>query len=205
MHTYELWPGTRRCLPKRVCARRVQRTGWRLLVSLSPVFFADHLRQLRWRALRRDWRSLYGRMSAYDLFKNAIRPNMPPWMVSIGRRLTGMTLGDLAHRSIPPWIRPEFAKHSGMIERRYARIPRRRHESFAGAEQAWYLQSPFIERVSAHSTGFYAEAGLEVRSPLMDARVIRYAAGRPREEVWPVTERTSACFDAPFVVCFRIP
>ncbi|MEQ1692775.1 MAG: asparagine synthase-related protein, partial [Gemmatimonas sp.] len=183
VHTYELWNRALAVACRRDSARVVfNGLGGDFWFSLSPVFFADHLRQLRWRTLRREWRALFGRMTAYDLFKNAIRPNMPPWIVSVGRRVTGMTLGDLAHRSIPPWIRPEFAKHSGMIERRYARIPRRRTESFAGAEQAWFLQSPFIERVSAQIDGFYAEAGLEVRSPLMDARVIRYAAGRPREE-----------------------
>jgi hypothetical protein len=53
------------------------------------------------------------------------------------------------------------------------RLPRRRGESFAAAEQSWYLQSPFMVRVSAHVDGFFADAGVEGRSPLMDSRIIR--------------------------------
>jgi hypothetical protein len=73
-------------------------------------------------------------------------------------------------------------RRSGMEARRYHRLPRRRGESFAAAEHSWYLQSPFMERVSAHVDGFFADAGVEVRSPLMDSRVIRYAAQRPANE-----------------------
>jgi len=39
-----------------------------------------------------------------------------------------------------------------------------------------------MERVSASVDGFFADAGVEVRSPLMDGRVIRYAATRPYDE-----------------------
>ena len=183
VHTYELWnralAGTVRALPARVALNGLGGDFW---FSVSPIFLADHLRRLQLRRFVREWRQLFGRLSAYRVFKLAVRPNLPPWLVAAARRATGKALGDAAHRSIPPWVRADFARRSGMIERRYVRVARRRGESLAAAEQSWYLQSPFMERVSASVEGYFADAGVEVRSPLMDGRIIRYAAGRPYDE-----------------------
>ncbi|MEO7965554.1 MAG: asparagine synthase-related protein, partial [Gemmatimonadaceae bacterium] len=183
VHTYEIWNRSLarsvRALPAGVALNGLGGDFW---FSLSPVFFADHFRRLQWIRLRREWRQLMGRMSGYELFKYAVRPNLPPWLISLGKRMSGKPLTDLSHRRIPAWIRAGFVRSSGMDERRYLRLRRRSGESFASAEQSWYLQSPFIERVSAHVDGFFADEGVEVRSPLMDARIIRYAAQRPANE-----------------------
>ena len=183
VHTYELWnralAETCRTLPARVALNGLGGDFW---FSLSPIFLADHLRRLQLRRFVGEWRQLFGRLSAYQLFRLAVRPNLPPWLVAVARRATGRTLGDTVHRRIPSWVRADFARQSGMDERRYVRVARRRGESLAGAEQSWYLQSPFMERVSASVDGFFADAGVEVRSPLMDGRVIRYAATRPYDE-----------------------
>ncbi len=183
VHTYELW---NRALarsvynvPARVALNGLGGDFW-FSLGLSTV--ADHVRRFQWLRFRREWRALMGRMSFYEVFKYALRPNIPSWGISLGRRLTGKVLGDSSHRRIPSWVRADFVKRSGMDERRYVRVPRRRGESHAGAEQAWYLQSPFIERVSAHVDGFFADAGVEMRAPLMDSRIIRYAATRPASD-----------------------
>ena len=55
-------------------------------------------------------------------------------------------------------------------------------ESFSAVESRYYLTSPYFPRVYACVGGLAREEGVEIRSPLMDPRVIAFAAGRPREE-----------------------
>lgn len=183
VHTYELWNRALAHAVEGVPARvALTGLGGDFWFSLGLSFLADHARRMQWGRFRHAWREMMGRLTFYDFFKYAVRPNMPPWMVSLGRRATGKKLVDLSHRPIPHWIRGDFAVRSGMVERRYIRPQRRAGESHASAEQAWYLISPFIERVSAHVDRFYADEGVDVRAPLMDSRLIRYAATRPANE-----------------------
>ena len=49
-------------------------------------------------------------------------------------------------------------------------------------EAHFFLASPYLSRAFQCLSGFALEAGVELRSPLYDRRVVEFACSRPREE-----------------------
>lgn len=152
------------------------------LFQASPVFVADVLRSGRPVQAIREWRAVGGE-GGRDLFRWAVQPLLPPMllkaasMVRRGRRLRGHL-----EKILPPWMDPRFVADHGLEERETRHTPARVREAAASYEARWSLVHPFFSRIYGVVFDLHREEGVELRSPLYDERVVRYAAGRPRVE-----------------------
>jgi asparagine synthetase B (glutamine-hydrolysing) len=61
-------------------------------------------------------------------------------------------------------------------------LTRRPGESAAALESRWYFETSYSAAVFAEQARIARESGVEVRSPLYDARVVGLAARRPRTD-----------------------
>jgi asparagine synthase (glutamine-hydrolysing) len=157
------------------------------LFGLTPVFIADLLRQGRVLEARRAARAhgvvaRSGRPAWEGWWQWGIRPLLPPVALrAIGLVRGGRTpLGHL-ERAVPRWL----VRSGGLGEtlRRRARgWDPRRGESLGASESRWYLTSGYSGRILAAQSAAALEGGVVLRSPLLDASIIRLAATRPRVE-----------------------
>jgi asparagine synthase (glutamine-hydrolysing) len=91
----------------------------------------------------------------------------------------------LAHmeRRLPPWIRSDFAARHDLAERERLNAPvRRRGERVEGFERRWLIEHGLYARMICESAELSLARGAEHRMPLIDGRVVAFAATRPREE-----------------------
>ena len=152
--------------------------------SGEPSYLADLLRHGRLHTLREEWRTLEGGRDWRAFFSMAIWPNLGRggnWLVELLRG--GRPIRDPFDRPLPDWIRPDFAAKAGLEGRHRANFPSRR--AAAGAadfERRWLLTHPFFPRVFAEAYRLYLKEGIELRTPLADRRLLRFAATRPRWE-----------------------
>lgn len=181
-HVFERW--------NRALAARARDAGARValdgnggdqLFFTSNVYLADLLREGRWRTLRSEWRAKGG-TDPRDLFQSAVQPLLPGWAVDALGWMRGRPLRPTVERPLPPWIDRGFARRHGLRARERAQTARPRGAGPAAAEARWYLTAPYFPRAYALVSDFSLEAGVELRSPLLDRRVVEFAAGRPREE-----------------------
>ena len=152
------------------------------LFQLSPMYLADLLRAGRWGALAAEWRARRLR-GGRTFFRYAVQPLLPPAALGLAALLRGgRPLAGHFERGLPPWISAGFARRHALLERDRAAIPPRDGRGAADAEVRWLLSYAFFPRVLATVSAFALEEGVELRSPLFDARVVAFAAGRPRED-----------------------
>lgn len=183
-HTYELW-NRALALGCREQGARIGMNGnggdpW---FSTSPVFLADLLRQGRLREFRREWRLVVGAMTWYRLFKVALQPNLPHWAsAALGWMRGGRPFSDAHERPIPGWMAEPMRRDPVLRARRLVRTRRRPGETLSAAGRVWFLEASFAERINALVFAICQQEGVELRTPLLDARLIRFAATRPRWE-----------------------
>lgn len=183
-HTYELW-NRALALGTRAQGARVALNGnggdpW---FSTSPVFLADLFRQGRFFTFYREWHAIWRTMNWYAVFKTAVQPNLSPAAMSLIARVRGgRPLAPPSMRDIPSWIAQPLRSSPELIARRQVAYQRRRGEGHSAAERTWYLRSAFAERTTALVFSICQGEGVEIRTPLLDPRIIRFAATRPRWE-----------------------
>jgi asparagine synthase (glutamine-hydrolysing) len=183
-HTYELW-NRALALGCRAQGSQIALNGnggdpW---FSTSPVFLADLARQGRWIELRREWRALLGKMTWYGLFKTVIQPNLPRAVLpALSLLRGGRPLADPNLRALPAWISEELRRSPELQARRRVQYMRRQGEGHSAAERTWFLRSAFAERTTALVFSICQREGVELRTPLLDSRIVRFAATRPRWE-----------------------
>ncbi len=183
-HTYELWNRSL-ALGCRAQDARIAMNGnggdpW---FSTSPVFLADLMRQGRLLAFRREWHALWRTMNWYAVFKTAVQPNLSPRALSVVTRLRGgRPLADASVKALPAWMGESMRDSPELLARRRVTYERRRGEGHSAAERTWYLRSAFAERITALGFSICQGAEVELRTPFLDARIIRFAATRPRWE-----------------------
>jgi asparagine synthase (glutamine-hydrolysing) len=152
------------------------------LFQLSTVYLADLFRTGRWLALRRAWRA-EGGGGGRAFFRRAVQPTLPPLALHTATWLRGgRPLAPTGVAQEPaPWISPTFSRAHALEEReaRHAALPA--GPGHAARLSAWYMTRSLFPRMSAEMAGSALECGVENRSPLMDERLIRFAASRP---VW---------------------
>jgi asparagine synthase (glutamine-hydrolysing) len=185
-HAYETWNRALAAGSRDVGANiALDGVGGDQLFQLSFVNLADLLRRGRWNALATEWRAkgLRGRRAFWHW---AVAPLLPDTARrAIGRRI-GPDMGRFyLERPIAPWVRREFLEAHGVLEREARNTPSRRGHSPVAYETHWYLAHPYGGQVLSCVSGISLEARVEVRSPLLDRRVIEFACSRPwMERSW---------------------
>jgi asparagine synthase (glutamine-hydrolysing) len=182
-HAFECWnrhvAAEARGLGARVMLDGV---GGDQLFQVSNVYFADLLRRGHVTRLLREARAKSVKRWA-DFYPYAVQPLLPEWALALAARFGPQSVA-LGYRDRAPvaWIRPDFVRRTGMLERERGTLRRLPGEPFSSLESRWYLSSPFFPRAFLWPSRLALEAGLESRSPLFDRRIVEFAARRPRWE-----------------------
>ena len=157
------------------------------LFGLTPVFLAELLRRGRPLSAAREaarhgvtGRSWRGSLLAWWMW--GVRPLLSPGMLRAVGLLRGgrPPLGHL-ERPVPRWLQGNPGLREGLRQRARGWAPEP-GESLGSAESRWYLGSPYAGRILAAQFEAALEQGVTLLSPLLDERVVRFAATRPREE-----------------------
>jgi len=182
-HLYELW--------NRGLARGTRETGGRValdgcggdqLFQVSDIFLADLLRTGRWSQLARFVRARQGRGWRY-LLRVGVLPFVPGSIVRAGERMLGRKLPrHYLERSHTAWVRPDFVAQYRLRERDLEVLESLRGESLAQTETMLYLTMPLWGWGGSFMRGSLLQEGVEVRSPLLDLRVVEFALRRPVAE-----------------------
>jgi asparagine synthase (glutamine-hydrolysing) len=182
-HVFETW--------NRALARGARATGARValdgvggdhLFQVSIVALAELLRTGRWRELRREWRAK--RMRGWKSFVRwAVLPLLSPRATGTLAMLRGgRPVPGYLERPVPPWVRPEFLRRHGLLDRERTNTPPRAGHTPVTYETFWYLTHPFGGRILSTVSAIALQEGVELRSPLMDRRIVEFALGRPWRE-----------------------
>jgi asparagine synthase (glutamine-hydrolysing) len=147
------------------------------LFAVSTVFMLDLFAALRWSELSREWQA-FGPQGHRAFFKRIVAP-----VLRSAARLGRPDTRTLVHQA-PPWIRPDFLRAHRLVERELEGELqlRPRGLSRASTETVRSVRYPMQTKVSAAYSTFALESGIELRVPLLDERIVRFAARRPRSE-----------------------
>jgi hypothetical protein len=86
-------------------------------------------------------------------------------------------------RTVPPWITHHFEREHSLAERFAGLGPDSQWGPTAVDREAqFYLTHQFFARINSRMFGFALDQGVELRSPLLDPRVVRFALSRPSAE-----------------------
>lgn len=165
------------------CGARVSFTGYGgdQLFQTSDVFLADLLKRGRLLALGREWVHPRWRGEAMSFLRWAVKPALPEGIRAVLASLRHGT-GASSHldRAIPPWVTAELDETD--VAGELSIVPRDPGEDLAAHEMRWYLTDPYFPAVNCLAAELALECGTELRSPLMDQRIVRLAVTRPQEE-----------------------
>jgi len=152
------------------------------LFQVSDILLSDLFGRMQWIELARQWHARGG-TGLVNLWRWAVRPALPPAIP----RLVARVLGRPAphhhlHRTAARWVRSDFLRTSGALARDEAAAPSLPTHSRVLSETHAYLRYPFFGRILGSLRGFALDEGVELRSPLLDDRVVRFAIRRPWSE-----------------------
>jgi asparagine synthase (glutamine-hydrolysing) len=159
--------------------------GGDFLFQVSRVYLADLVARGRVGRAVRDWRAMDGAGEGLrGFFGYGVQPNLPRWATrALGTARGGRPLRDSMERIPPPWIAPGFIMEHGLRDRFASLGPASQlGSSAAERETRFYLSHQFFARVNSRLAAFALDHNVEIRSPLLDQRVVRFALSRPREE-----------------------
>jgi asparagine synthase (glutamine-hydrolysing) len=151
------------------------------LHQVSPTYFADLLRRGRLRELWRDAHAL-GLTSRRNLLRFALLPTLPERALDVIGRLRGRPVRRQLQRSVPGWFSRDFLARHRLVERELDAWPVSRRGTCSSHETRFFLTSTFFHRAFASLSAIALDEGVELRSPLLDRRVVEFAAARPRED-----------------------
>ncbi len=182
-HLYERWNrglarGTR-SLGARVA---VDGGGGDQLFQVSDIRLADLLARGKWLAFASEaWaRRGFGWRHAARL---GLLPHLPPGVVAAAERWTGRRIPrHYLERNLTPWVRGDREGREALRARDLASLRSERGGSHAETETQLYLSMPVWGWGAAYMRGALLDEGVEVRSPLLDLRVVEFALGRPVAE-----------------------
>lgn len=147
------------------------------LFQVSDIYLSDLLRTGQWAELTRQAWSRRA-LGLRHLWRWGVRPALPASVARAIARLRGFTPpGHHFDREPPRWFRGTFMRAHGVMERERAAAPLL--PSGVLGELHAYLRYPFYPRMFGVMHDLALEEGVEARSPLMDARILRFAAARP--------------------------
>jgi asparagine synthase (glutamine-hydrolysing) len=150
------------------------------LFAADLSYLVDLLRTGQWVTLAREWRAV-ARGGAREFFRQVIKPTLPRSALRAATLLRGgQRLHGYLERWIPVWMDRRWVGR--LAERQTLHTPPRRGKSCSAYEMYFGLTCAFFPRVSGRLGALGLEEGVEVRSPLLDERLIRFAATRPHSE-----------------------
>lgn len=155
------------------------------LFFVSGAIIADLFAAMRWRTLRQVLRALDIR-GTRSVLRWCVLPLLPQPVIDALGTLRGRPFGGDPGQELPSWLRAEVARDPALLARTMREPPRRTLEGVAAYESRWYLTSPYFPRAVSWAAAFALSEGIEVRSPILDQRVIEFAAARPVLERSPV-------------------
>jgi asparagine synthase (glutamine-hydrolysing) len=154
--------------------------GDQLFLS-SEAYLADLFVRLQWRELRASMAA-----HGYHGVRGFVRWCLVPWLpeplfdwIQTKRKRGAGTQGGL---NVPPWLAPRWTSDAALRRRRAPEPSRRFLESPSQYESRWYVETPYFPRAVSWASAIALETGVEMRSPLLDQRIIRFAASRPVSE-----------------------
>lgn len=181
-HAYEHWNRTlARTARERGATVILDGVGGDQLFQCGDILLADLVRTFQWGEVLGQLRQRPpGFRGPRHLYRWGIRPNLPTGVAARIARWRGLPPPrDYLERIPPIWFRRDFLRSHGVMARETAARPRRHARSHVLAEVQAYLEFAFYPRTFAHIFRFAREEGVELRSPLLDERVVRFAAARP--------------------------
>jgi asparagine synthase (glutamine-hydrolysing) len=159
--------------------------GGDFLFQVSQGYLSDLVARGRVTRALRDWRALdVGNEGLRGFFHYGVQPLLPRWgIAAVTAARGGRSLRAAMEPATPPWVNTEFLREHALAERFALLGPgAQAGPSAAERETQFYLTHQFFARVNSRMAGFAHDHGVEVRSPLFDQRVVRFALSRPREE-----------------------
>ncbi|HYD53549.1 MAG TPA: asparagine synthase-related protein [Gemmatimonadaceae bacterium] len=182
-HTYEHW-NRRLAAEGRALGARVllDGNGGDQVFQLSDIYLADLLRQGRWFTLAREWRAKGGGTQWRPFLAEVVVPALPAPVRRVAERLRGRPFRRHWERVIPDWVRPDFLRRHAVREWERTHLDALRDRDHWRSESRGYLTAPAFARAFQQLGDFARDAGVELRSPLLDARVVAFATARPRED-----------------------
>lgn len=155
--------------------------GGDFLFQVSRVYLSDLISRGKVGRAIGEWRAMdAGREGMPGFVRYGIQPLVPRWakQSQTGRRLRGSM-----ERTAPPWINSAFEREHSLADRFPALGPdAQTGRTAVDREAQFYLTHQFFARVNAKMFAFAREQGVELRSPLLDSRVVRFALSRPSQE-----------------------
>jgi len=151
------------------------------LFQTSDVFLADLLRRGNLLALGREWMHPRWRGETTNFLRWAVKPTLPAGLRATLASLRGSS-ATRTHldRATPPWATTEAGEPG--VAGTLAIDPRASDEDHATHEMRWYLTDPYFPAMTSMVAEIALECGTDLRSPLMDERIVRLALSRPQEE-----------------------
>lgn len=180
-HKFEMW-NRALCRGSKDAGCRVALggNGGDQLFNLSPAYLSDLLAGRRWTRLHHEWRTSFRGADHRFFFRWAIQPRLSPSMLNLAKALRrGRPLVHYLEDRPPPWFRRDFIRGSGLGDRLAARIERRPGEPASSVETCWYFLAGFGAKVNALVNSLGLSEGVELRSPLYDARLVQFVASLP--------------------------
>lgn len=177
---YEMW-NLALARGSRACGARIalDGNGGDQLFRASSIYLADLFRRGHWLTLARELRHKRLR-PVRPVIDTVIKPALP---VSLQLLLAGgHAPNHYLERPVPVWIRTDFVRRYGLVERERACLPPSRAKNLHAAELQWMATMPMAGYGLGVLWTSFLEFGLEVRSPLMDRRIVEFALARPRCE-----------------------
>lgn len=181
-HLYELW--------NRALAQRTRSVGARIaldgcggdnLFQGSDIALSDMLRTGRWVAFAR--RALSRKRAGWRyVARNSVLPLLPDVVLRVCEAIAGRRLPHhYREKPLTAWIRPDFVAKYELRERDLAVLNGAPGASQAQKENILCVVAPISGWAGTYMRGVLLQEGLEVRSPLLDLRIIDFALRQPIE------------------------
>jgi asparagine synthase (glutamine-hydrolysing) len=159
--------------------------GGDFLFQVSRIYLSDLVARGRVTTALRDWRAMDGGKDGLrGFFHYGIQPLLPRWATTALRAArVSRSFQASMQRTTPPWIDEQFLRKHSLADRFASLGPEGQVGPTAVEREAqFYLTHQFFARVNGMMAGFALDHGVELRSPLLDRRIVRFALSRPAEE-----------------------
>jgi asparagine synthase (glutamine-hydrolysing) len=141
----------------------------------GPAYFIDMANRGGWRA---GWEAYQQTCSFYGVSRRTfLGPTLRRLLPGAVKRQAKRWL----QREIPEWVRPEFARQSGLLARVRQPLPRRGFSSHTQEEDYGELTSGRVALMLGYFDRVGAAAGFEFRHPFFDPTLVRFTLLAPLE------------------------